>query len=134
MATVGTRRPWILDIGSTWVRSPVKTIWSIVLPQMRLLRASGVVVAHPQCDWWRTWPRRPYKFMPIRCQTGPSCPPGALGQLFSSSRRIVNRSPTSPISAISKIGASASLLIATMVPASLMPVRCWMAPEMPMAT
>lgn len=31
------------------------------------------------------------------------------------------------------IGASASLLIATMVRASLIPVRCWMAPEMPNA-
>ena len=53
---------------------------------------------------------------------------------FSSSGTIWNRSPTRPMSAISKIGASPSLLIATMVPASLMPVRCWMAPEMPMAT
>lgn len=53
---------------------------------------------------------------------------------FSSSGSSANKSPTNPISAISKIGASASLLIATMVPASLMPVRCWMAPEMPMAT
>jgi len=35
-----------------------------------------------------------------------------------------NRSPTSPMSAISKIGASGSLLIATIVPASLIPVRC----------
>ncbi|KAG1070584.1 hypothetical protein G6F40_017576 [Rhizopus arrhizus] len=52
----------------------------------------------------------------------------------SSSGRIVNRSPTRPISAISKIGASPSLLIATMVPASLMPVRCWIAPLMPTAT
>jgi hypothetical protein len=38
------------------------------------------------------------------------------------------------MSATSKIGASASLLMATMVPASLMPVRCWIAPEMPTAT
>ena len=35
------------------------------------------------------------------------------------------------MSAISKIGASPSLLIATIVPASLMPVRCWIAPQMP---
>ena len=46
---------------------------------------------------------------------------------------MVKRSPTIPMSATSKIGASGSLLIATMVRASLMPVRCWMAPEMPMA-
>src|SRR5690606_17743893 len=51
----------------------------------------------------------------------------------SSSGNSVNRSPTRPTSAISKIGASGSLLIATIVPASLMPVRCWIAPEMPTA-
>ena len=49
----------------------------------------------------------------------------------SNSGSSLNRSPTRPMSAISKIGASASLLIATIVPASLMPVRCWIAPEMP---
>ena len=43
---------------------------------------------------------------------------------FSSSGTIVKRSPTNPRSATSKIGASASLLIATIVRASLMPVRC----------
>src|SRR2546423_13316317 len=46
---------------------------------------------------------------------------------------IWNRSPTRPMSATSKIGASLSLLMATMVRASLMPVRCWIAPEMPPA-
>src|ERR1700754_2357136 len=51
----------------------------------------------------------------------------------SSSGRILKRSPTKPMSAISKIDASPSLLMATIVPASLMPVRCWMAPEIPMA-
>ncbi len=40
----------------------------------------------------------------------------------SSSGTIWNRSPTRPMSATSKIGASASLLMATMVRASLMPV------------
>lgn len=52
----------------------------------------------------------------------------------SNSGNNLNKSPTNPISAISKIGASPSLLIATMVPASLMPVRCWIAPLMPTAT
>src|SRR5690606_13609392 len=51
----------------------------------------------------------------------------------SSSGNTLNRSPTRPISAISKIAESASLLIATMVPASLMPVRCWIAPLIPIA-
>ncbi|SDS18534.1 hypothetical protein SAMN04489719_1738 [Agrococcus carbonis] len=46
---------------------------------------------------------------------------------------IVNRSPTTPRSAISKIGAFASLSIATIVFAVCMPARCWMAPEMPSA-
>ena len=45
----------------------------------------------------------------------------------------VKRSPTTPKSAISKMGASASLLIAMMVLAVCMPARCWMAPEMPSA-
>ena len=59
---------------------------------------------------------------------------GSSQTACSSSGTSLNRSPTSPKSAISKIGASASLLIATIVPASLMPVRCWIAPEMPIAT
>src|SRR3954452_12656351 len=44
-----------------------------------------------------------------------------------------NRSPTTPKSAISKIGASGSLLIATIVLDVCMPARCWIAPEMPTA-
>ena len=50
-----------------------------------------------------------------------------------SSGTIWNRSPTRPTSSHLEIGASLSLLMATMVRASLMPVRCWIAPEMPMA-
>ena len=46
----------------------------------------------------------------------------------------LNRSPTTPKSASSKIGASASLLTATMVLEVCMPARCWIAPEMPSAT
>jgi hypothetical protein len=38
------------------------------------------------------------------------------------------------MSAVSKIGASGSLLIATIVRASFIPVTCWIAPEMPTAT
>ena len=44
------------------------------------------------------------------------------------------RSPTTPKSTSSKIGASSSLLTATMVLEVCMPARCWMAPEMPFAT
>ena len=46
----------------------------------------------------------------------------------------VNRSPTTPKSTSSKIGASSSLLTATIVLEVCMPARCWMAPEMPAAT
>ena len=46
----------------------------------------------------------------------------------------VFRSPMTPKSASSKIGASGSLLMATMVFEVCMPARCWMAPEMPTAT
>lgn len=45
----------------------------------------------------------------------------------------LNRSPTTPKSASSKIGASASLFTATIVFEVCMPARCWMAPEMPSA-
>ena len=44
------------------------------------------------------------------------------------------RSPTTPKSTSSKIGASGSLLTATMVFEVCMPARCWIAPEMPLAT
>src|SRR5204862_142905 len=43
-------------------------------------------------------------------------------------------SPTTPRSLNSKIGAFASLLIATIVPELCMPTLCWIAPEMPRAT
>ena len=45
----------------------------------------------------------------------------------------VFRSPTIPKSASSKIGASGSLLMATIVFEVCMPARCWIAPEMPTA-
>jgi hypothetical protein len=43
-------------------------------------------------------------------------------------------SPTTPRSENSKIGALASLLIATITPEACMPTLCWIAPEMPHAT
>jgi hypothetical protein len=45
----------------------------------------------------------------------------------------VNRSPITPKSASSKIGASGSLLTATIVFEVCIPARCWMAPDMPTA-
>ncbi len=76
----------------------------------------------------------------VRGRGGPqrtcSCT-AAFSQSTTAAARSPGRSgtgrPTRPISATSKIGASPSLLMATMVRASLMPVRCWMAPEMPIA-
>src|ERR1051326_7953325 len=46
---------------------------------------------------------------------------------------IWKRSPTTPRSATRKIGASGSLLIATMCFDDDIPARCWIAPEMPAA-
>ena len=60
---------------------------------------------------------------------------GMTDHSFSvSSGTILNRSPTRPMSATWKIGASSSLLMATMVFESFIPARCWIAPEMPIAT
>ena len=47
---------------------------------------------------------------------------------------IVCRSPTTPRSENSKIGAFGSLLIETITFAPCMPTLCWIAPEMPSAT
>ena len=46
---------------------------------------------------------------------------------------ILLRSPTTPRSENSKIGASASLLMATMFSEFCIPTLCWIAPEMPAA-
>ena len=43
------------------------------------------------------------------------------------------RSPTTPMSQNSKMGAFGSLLTATIVPDDCMPTLCWIAPEMPQA-
>jgi hypothetical protein len=47
--------------------------------------------------------------------------------------RILLRSPTMPRSENSKIGAFASLLMATMFSEDCIPTLCWMAPEIPAA-
>jgi 2-polyprenyl-6-methoxyphenol hydroxylase-like FAD-dependent oxidoreductase len=65
-------------------------------------------------------------------------PPSGKGYLRFSTSSVSwgttwKRSPTTPKSASSKIGASGSLLIAMMVLAVCMPARCWIAPEMPTA-
>ncbi len=81
----------------------------------------------------------------LRCEerqrraSKPPSPRSELGQplrsvIFSvAAGRTVLRSPTTPKSTSSKIGASSSLLTATMVFEVCMPARCWMAPEMPAA-
>ncbi|SDS55510.1 hypothetical protein SAMN04489721_1515 [Agromyces flavus] len=64
----------------------------------------------------------------------------ATGQRFRSTSALIScgttvkTSPTTPKSATSKIGASGSLLIATMFLAVCIPALCWIAPEMPRAT
>src|SRR5947209_6877558 len=58
----------------------------------------------------------------------------AVHSLLVNSGSTLNRSPTRPMSATWKIGASSSLLIAMIVLESFMPARCWIAPEMPTAT
>src|SRR5690606_26653047 len=75
------------------------------------------------------------KGRPHREGAPPHVPQGsAEPQSFSvSSGTILNRSPTRPMSATWKIGASSSLLIAMIVLESFMPARCWIAPEMPTA-
>ena len=66
--------------------------------------------------------------------------PGARHQLFRCRTSSVSfgtiscRSPTTPRSQNSKIGAFGSLLIATTVPEPCMPTLCWIAPEIPQAT
>src|SRR5438067_2620971 len=60
-------------------------------------------------------------------------PPPFHHNFSVSSGTSLNRSPTSPRSATWKIGASSSLLIATMSFESFMPARCWIAPDMPIA-
>ncbi len=45
----------------------------------------------------------------------------------------LNKSATSPKSATWKIGASGSLLMATIVLESFIPAKCWIAPEIPTA-
>ena len=68
----------------------------------------------------------------VSCAGGRNHPP--LAQILPvSSGTALNRSATRPKSATWKIGASSSLLIATIVFESFMPARCWIAPEMPSA-
>ena len=59
---------------------------------------------------------------------------GARARAASARGTISFRSPTTPRSAYSKIGACGSLLIATIVPEPCIPTLCWIAPEMPTAT
>jgi len=71
----------------------------------------------------RTW--RPYVATPAyafrACRAAISC------------GTTVKTSPTTPKSAMSKMGASPSLFTATIVLAVCIPALCWMAPEMPRA-
>ncbi len=69
-----------------------------------------------------------------RSRTTPSAqPPFRAFTASVSLGTILLRSPTMPRSENSKIGALASLLIATMFSEDCMPTLCWIAPEMPAA-
>src|SRR5581483_2415016 len=69
---------------------------------------------------------------PVENTLGPGYLPAFSSSAFSSGSTW-KRSATRPKSATWKIGASPSLLMATMTLLSFMPARCWMAPEMPTA-
>jgi hypothetical protein len=68
----------------------------------------------------------------LDCQAG-SYFPKRWRKASVSGGRMANRSPTTPKRESLKIGASASLLIATITLLLRIPAWCWMAPEMPQA-
>ncbi len=98
----------------------------------------GVYVNHtgPLTSFQRAWAAL-LRHWPAALAGGWRSRPGGqpLRLLISSvaAGRTVCRSPTTPKSTSSKIGASSSLLTATMVFEVCMPARCWIAPEMPFA-
>src|SRR6478672_11542442 len=77
---------------------------------------------------------RPATYVADRAPKGVAAQPLAALTASVACGSTVNRSPTTPKSTSSKIGASSSLLTATIVLDVCMPARCWMAPEMPQAT
>ena len=83
----------------------------------RVARRSDVV-RRPK----RRWNVRRLRHPPLRCFTSSV----SFGTTSCTS-------PTTPRSANSKIGAFASLLIATITPELCIPTLCWIAPEMPQA-
>ena len=95
----------------------------------------GSPASRPACGNSGHWLPRDVAIMTpfVRCR--PFRPAGLPRHSFpASSGTTLNRSPTRPMSATWKMGASSSLLMAMMVLESFMPARCWMAPEMPTAT
>src|SRR6185312_2437440 len=91
----------------------------------RLACPVGVVHDKPQPSWTSS----PVPGPP----TAPDQDPWRRAISSVSCGTTLNRSPTTPKSASSKIGASGSLLITMMVLDVCMPARCWIAPEMPTA-
>lgn len=126
----------------------------------RLPRASAGVASAP-LQLWNSVLTRSCSYSrqtPVSSATAPngesrrrSVPPAALGASteggparvyaapFASLTASVSagttskRSATTPTSATSKMGASGSLLMATMKFEPFIPTRCWMAPEIPQA-
>jgi hypothetical protein len=100
-------------------------------PVRRLGGAASVVLR--AAGSWPAWLTRPGPTR--RCWTGRDSEIHPRRRTISSvsAGTTLNRSPTMPKSARSKIGASGSLLTAAMTLDVCMPARCWIAPEMPIA-
>lgn len=111
--------------------------WGLFVPFISR-RAAVVTVPPHQIDQTSSPPLTPIPWTPARAGVTVGRPgwrhqsPTAYS-LAVSSGTAWNRSATRPTSATWKIGASGSLLIATITLLSFMPARCWIAPEIPQA-
>ena len=94
------------------------------------IRSSSGSVGGPMNSLW-DWTGGGYSTGAVGI--GPGQPPFLAFTASVSLGRILFRSPTTPRSENSKIGAFGSLLIATMFSELCMPTLCWIAPEMPAA-
>ena len=130
----GTRRelratswyaPWYAP---SVARCSIRGVRSAVFDPRRSIQPDGRPLTVP-AGWWR---RRGY---PPR--SGDRVPPSGgqpLALIASMSfGSTLCTSPTMPRSATEKMGASWSLLMATMFFEFFMPTRCWVAPEIPQA-
>src|SRR3954453_18433505 len=138
--SVATTRDDLADLRNE-ARSLVRQ--DVVARQSRRVRPqwspSGTGGRHPSCPPPDGGSRRRGPTAGVACAGRTPCEEGWSFYLRAvicsvAAGTTVFRSPTTPKSASSKIGASGSLLMATMVFEVCMPARCWIAPEMPTAT